>query len=677
MLEFPELKFELYYDKQKFDVAHAPVGWNECEFSTKLDVFFGTTRKTFDSEIRFVYESANILRQIMYLAGPTAEVLCKISKLNKFDYEQKVLLKLDLQKYNDTSDGVSCGFTEISVMANIDALMDVEYSIPVSDAPVPVNIGGIGVAQFAQFIGGPQFTVIGGLNAFSPSLSVVEETVDDDITLIQSDYDTWSGFLGGDIGDSWFFNAQANFSGRVSGKIDAFGAGWVLGQKFYFYIREQETDTNYLIKGPINISSTGPNPGRIVFDFDIVVPFVAGNRYTIIIHSDRANLPTAYALGFNSIELRVDYRTFTQDYQAIGMRAKDLFRALMQRMNPDKALMITTTLLDTGQWERLVMLSGDCIRGVNGATIQTSFRDFMQSMSAELFAGFKVYQDESIKLERLNKFYNKFVNAGNIGEAKNCKYEVINEAYFSKITAGYDDNEYQNVDGKDEFNTEENWSVEGSTIKNNIEVKSKYRADPRGIDQLLIDFRAQLTKDKSSDKQVFMVEIQDTLNGEGFYNLVGVEQYKKVEGVSSLGRTYNINLSPRAMLIRQSALLNVQFAINKQGKIKFQTSKKNAGLKITRFDNSVTSEKDPLTANKMNAPLYLPIKCTATFALNDIQYKNIIENAENTGGFITFSDRGKERYGFCVGSKENLTGDNIKEFTFYLTTDNDLTTFYK
>lgn len=676
ILEQPFLKFDIYYDLQKYELSHAPDGWQDAQFTRELDTFFGTPMKKFETKLNFVYEGAHLLRQILWKNGANVKATLKISKLDLYTwkYNERVFADFDFYDVTDNGYGFSVGLLESGVMANIRSQLDTEFTIPVNSTTgaIPVNIGGIGVAQFAQWVGGPQAGSLtdGNYNSMSPSMTLVDDNITGDFMELQSDYPAGFFYLGDGIGDSSFgtVTAVTGFTSRIQGTVKANGAGWRINQKFLFYIYD-DIGNKYFVTQKIY---TGPTFGHspIEFDFDLNVPFSYDRAYTLIIHSPSPNEGDhKYSLAFDSIELRIDYRTYTIDYHALGLRAFDLFKALMVKINPDADLNIVSHLLGEGEWHRLVILSGDCIRGIGGATINTSFRDFFQSIKVELFAGFKVYDDDTISLENLSYYFNPFAEAGDLGELSSAKFSIIQNKYFASISAGYTDQEYKTVDGKDEFNTEITFMDPASKATNTIDLKSTYRADPRGIDQLLIDFRADPTTDTKSDKEIFMVQVNELISDDGYYHLTGVEEYANVEGVSALGRIYNLNFSPGHMMYRNSPMLSVPFALSQSGDINFQTSKKNSALKITNFNGTVFVEKANFTYATMMKPIFLPIQMKATTHITDTLYDTIIASSILSNGFVKCSFQGVKYKVFIVGDSFNLTKDNKKEFTFYLTPD--------
>ncbi len=687
MFEIPFLKFTIIYDLQPFVLSHAPDGWQGAGFGSGLDDFFKTNLKKVKADLSFIHEGAHKLRKIFYKNGATAKASLRIEKLNTdtFLYEEKVFADFDFNDWDDTGYEVKITLKENSVMANIRSCMDTVYTIPVDQSTnaVPVNIGGIGVGEGATFIAALQATGFGGFNAFLPSLTLQDSTViGTTIVELNSDYDSATIFLGDTsvLSYNWFMkvNAPTNFNLRLTGKIEATGAGLTLNQKFTFLIYD-DLDRKYPL-GNVFFTGYKLHESALQLSFDVNIPVETGRTYTIAMFSPRTNVGAdTYSMQIDTLQMKIDYSTYTVDYHALGLRAFDLFKQLMYKMNPNSSLSISSNLLSFGEWYRLVILSGDCIRGIPGATINTSFRDFFASMSATLFAGFKVYDDNSIRLEDRTYFFDKNANAGDLGELSSVHFKSTKGFNFAKITAGYTDQEYNKTQGKDEFNTEvvftsfiNDNNTQSNNFVNPIEIKSPYRADPRGVDQLILDYRQDPTKDNRGDKEIFMLQIKEVLNGEGYYDLEGVERYLKVEGVSALGRIYNLNLSPRHMLYRSSPILAVPFALNQQGGIQFESSKKNSGLKITDLDGSVFLEKGPMSYQDMRPPIYLPIELTATLAVTDTKYNSIIANAQASNGYVTATFKSKKYKLFIVGDSFNLTHDNKKEFNFYLSPDSIL-----
>lgn len=682
-LNDPYLKFEIYYNgnKDTLPLTKAPNGWRELALGGEMDDFFGTVVEKLSGSMVFNGVGAKLIRQIFYTTGPNAQAALKIFKLqNDFSYSQIVFEDFDFSTFNNNglTGEVTISLLDRGLMANVKAKLDTVFTIPVDTNPlaIPVNIGGIGVSESAQYTTAGIETPPGtaSKNTIIPTVTINDNTTHEDFVITNSDYDTIAINLGDDFGLSYFADFTVNVPEvRFKGSVKAYLSYYFpTDARIDFYLINNN-GTGSLLRTVYN-SAPGYSLGHnnpIEFNYDITRSVLNGEKYTIGALYNGGDYLLVGSTGgdrtitFDEIVMDFSYNAYTQDYHAKGLRTFDLFSALMQKINPGTALNIKSDLLTTGKFARHISLSGDCIRGIKGATINTSFRDCLTSLNAQLFAAFKIYKDNTIRLEKKKYYYNPAVKAGHLGKISGVKYSSLNSYFYQTLTIGQENQTYENVDGKDEVCTEECRSIESVRFSNTLNKKSVWRTDARGIDQLIIDFRNNVTTDTKSDTEVFNAIINETPT-DGFYGFTGPEQFAKVEGVSALGRIYNLDFAPMFNLSRSSAELGIPFALSQIGQIDFQSSKKNANLKITFNDGSVRSEIDPLTFEQMDQPLFLPIIADGTIAITDDQYNQVISDAQELNGCVTFEDKGVIMEVFINTYSYNLTEDNKREFKFYL-----------
>jgi len=676
----PDLKFEIIYDAEPYSIKFAPIGWDKLNKAGELDDFYLTVYEKINSELRFVYDGADLLRRIMYSKGANAKALVRISKRDVITNEYKIRIRqnVDFQKFSDINGVVTVGFLEKSVTANIRTYSDVQYSIPVGDNAIAMNIGGIGVDELVRWVGGGvEMDVAGTGDVFAPSLDIIENTTSDDIVEVLSNYNEYTGPLSDlDYPDDFAIkNVSLNpILARFKGSAQVRSGGAFPPYTVDFFIYDTDGNKYYLNENIVLVDDPDSDVKIAYGEFDINITMQPGVKYTFVV-----NPPPALGSQFlDSVDLSISYQTYTTDYTVKGLRAIDLYKALLGKMNPNSNLTISAPVLESGLGNRIVIAGGDNVRGIEGAAIQTSFREFMETFKPQLFCSQIINEDESIKLDVFGEIqYNKDKFCGTLGTVKDANYQSITEDYAGGIKVGYPDNSYDTNNGKDETNTEVYRTVQDSLAVNTIELISTYRADPRGVDQLLIQYRTDKTKDNTGDKQNFQFVINEEPNEEdGLYHLTGPEAFKEVTGTSALGRIYNLELAPIFMFLRNSARIAVQFAIEKIGTVNFQSSKKNAELRMVKFDDTVISEKMSVSYDQMNPPLYLPIKCTFTAIMTDDKYDAIIGSVTSRGGYITYVDRGLTIKAFLVAYSYNLTQNNIKEFTVYLHPKTDLTKLF-
>ncbi len=157
------------------------------------------------------------------------------------------------------------------------------------------------------------------------------------------------------------------------------------------------------------------------------------------------------------------------------------------------------------------LFPAESIRGLSGAKLYSSFKDFCEFMST-VFGyvyriGEKNYDPESqcdiqsvYFIPRRELF--EAVNIVSISNIRNLEYSVDKSAIYSNIEVGYDKQDYEIQCGRDEWNFTVNFTTGIDVSDKTLSLKSKYRADCYGF-EFLAQKRAQDTTDDSSDNDVF------------------------------------------------------------------------------------------------------------------------------------------------------------------------------
>lgn len=149
-----------------------------------------------------------------------------------------------------------------------------------------------------------------------------------------------------------------------------------------------------------------------------------------------------------------------------------------------------------------LILAAESIRGIPEAKLYTSYTKFVNWMEAE-FGFVQVIKGNTVLfVHRDDLFSNN--NAKDLGsDFSDFEYKVEESRMYSRIKVGYDKQDYENTNGRDEFRFTTEYST-GITITDNVyELISPYRADAYGI-EFLVQKRGKDTTDDESDNDVFL-----------------------------------------------------------------------------------------------------------------------------------------------------------------------------
>lgn len=369
-------------------------------------------------------------------------------------------------------------------------------------------------------------------------------------------------------------------------------------------------------------------------------------------------LPDYQIVGDGNIKLKASFQVPSTKAKAI--RLKDLYKKLIAKIDPtadtDSNYLFNPTKKDFNcRPFDIWVTSGSTIRGVN-TILKTSLKDFKKSMLACF--GLTMGVDKTlVRFDKLSWLLKDDKILFDAGKAIN-KYRVTvaNEHRVGLINVGYPDQQYDEINGLQEFCSEQQWSTGLVNNKNTLALQSVYRADPYGIEycrtRALVNNMTSTssrfkttTTDDSADNDVFMIQCDD-YSGTGD---VSILRFGGVTGFLVANSTiFNTMLSPKSNLLRNMEYIKSGLCYTKT--IKLQSGKKNTGGKYTvesivDEDASISTSTYPKYFN----PFYYEIDCEIPTDL--IGKMNTIPTKF---GKVRFKDdRGNVLSGFPIDIKSN------------------------
>jgi hypothetical protein len=226
----------------------------------------------------------------------------------------------------------------------------------------------------------------------------------------------------------------------------------------------------------------------------------------------------------------------------------DFFRALIGKVCGNEAFASSSLLAGSG----LCFTSGDGIRGLTGAVIKESLQNLFLFWKAEKCAGIGV-EGALVVLELATHFYNSNpTDILDIGQVRDLQIEPALDFLASSFKVGYPDQNYDDVNGRFETNSEQEYTLPAQRIAKPLEAISPIRADPYGIEYVRINLDGKTTTDSSSDNDTFCINI-DLQNpqhdDQGVYYLPKRSAYTTITGAADPDRLYNVEeLTPKRML---------------------------------------------------------------------------------------------------------------------------------
>lgn len=166
------------------------------------------------------------------------------------------------------------------------------------------------------------------------------------------------------------------------------------------------------------------------------------------------------------------------------------------------------------------------------------------------------------------------------------KVKVNSSLIYSLLRVGYDKQDYDSINGRDEFHFTNEYDT-GITITDKaLELISPLRADPYGI-EFLVSKRGKDTTDNESDNDTFFVGAHLKENAESYELL---REGYKVSGIISSSTMFNAMFSPRSIIDA-----NKEYIGSFVKSLRFASSSGNSDIRINDVaENTDIELTDPL-----------------------------------------------------------------------------------
>lgn len=196
--------------------------------------------------------------------------------------------------------------------------------------------------------------------------------------------------------------------------------------------------------------------------------------------------------------------------------------------------------------DNAMLLAAESARKMPNAKIYSSFDKFSKWMSS-VFGYVYDINDKTVTFRpRKDYFKNEVVKT--IEDYASYTMNVNSSLIYSQVNVGYDKQDYDSVNGKDEFRFTNEYSTGITITENKLELISPYRADAYGI-EFLAQQIGEDTTDNSSDTDVFFVCVQS--DGDRYI----LDRTDSIVGVISPLTMFNVMYSPTFMIDANKAFL--------------------------------------------------------------------------------------------------------------------------
>lgn len=592
---------ELLIGGMTYDATNELVNWDDVEMSFKRGDYDGVVR-SFSTKFEFANGAYSLLLK-EYLSNylNSSATLVFYTRNNSWLLNEKFRCALDYStfSYNDTTCEINAVDNSIASLIkakkgtqyeypvkeikesqplDYDRLLmnsDIKWSIP-SDAEEP-NVSHVMTAYPNAYYTIP-FYMLGQPEIATKDIVEVFDTAENRFESTESLF-----------GEYLFKNiSDRDLTIRIKVKFSVFITYQRPGVSFPIYIRLSSYNENSKELKIYYQSATIQTFNTYTVDIDENLTISPGEMINFNIALAKSdpiyqNFPVNFK--FNSLDtpLNISFSERGKSVKIDCISPKVLLNRLLRSITDKNNV---TGEIATGVDERLDMamiVPAESIRGLPNAKIYTSYTKFANWMSTE-FGFVPVIGDEKVTFVHRDTLFQDTEIKDLQDSTSDLEYNVNAGLVYSGVKVGYDKQDYDSVNGRDEFRFINEYTT-GITLTDNVlELVSPYRADAYGM-EFLAEKRGEDTTDSDSDNDIFFVGA--SLDGEK-YKLV--RDGYTISGVVSPSTMFNAMYSQRFMIEANARYIGA-FA----NTLEFTSSDGNSDVTI----NGVSERSSIVLGNKL------------------------------------------------------------------------------
>ena len=331
------------------------------------------------------------------------------------------------------------------------------------------------------------------------------------------------------------------------------------------------------------------------------------------------NIPVYFNFRGFGIPLSINFSAQDAPVNIDCIRPSVLLTRLLRTITDDNSVIGEITSTTDARLDKTVIAPAESIRGIPNAKIYTSYTKFANWMSS-VFGFVPVIGDNKVTFVHRDALFQDKLVKDLKDDTVDLNYNVSSSMIYSRIKVGYDKQDYDSVNGRDEFHFTNEYTTGITLTENAKELISPYRADAYGI-EFLAAKRGEDTTDNDSDSDIFFVGA--ALEG-GKYKLV--RSGYTISGVISPSTMFNAMYSQRYM-IEANARYLAAFA----EQLSFTSSDGNSDVEI----NGVRETNDIALGNRLFTVGELSVETGDQGTPSDLSgYIRIEKNGNVYKGFV-------------------------------------------
>lgn len=322
-----------------------------------------------------------------------------------------------------------------------------------------------------------------------------------------------------------------------------------------------------------------------------------------------------------------------------------LLNRLLKSINGEKDG-LTGVIEGTGdrRLDNCMLLAAESARKIPEAKIYTSFTKFANWMSYVFGYAYDI-SGNTVTFRHRSKYFSDDV-VKRIDDLSDYEMKVNSALVYSRIRIGFDKQDYDTANGKDEFRFTNEYTTGVTMTDNSLEMISPYRADAYGI-EFLADKIGEDTTDNESDTDLFMVGVKSDSSGLKYI----LNRDYLMGGVLSPDTMFNAMFSPSSMVLANEAYIGSSVEM-----LTFASSDGNSDVGIDGMGES----RDIILSKRM-------------FTVAEVEFETSdVELPEDLTGIVEFEHQGKVIQGYYQQVDYNFTKSQSSKVTLIVKNSNSL-----
>lgn len=564
-------KCELLIEENRYDVTNDLKNWDDFDLSQKRSNYDGVVR-TFSTKFEFVKKAYNLLKSEFYSQYLDAAATIIFSlRNNSWEYDEIFRCALDFSTYSEDGYVVSINAIDNTLAAIIKAKKGIQYEYPVADLQTSnlkydglkfqyegkYTLGGqsyesdgvayINIEKILVSAGKPYFYSIPLYKLENSELPKLDSPLRfDDVSFTElSNLNECSPFV----------EALSDIHVDISFRTDYYTTTYAGGiERFFLLIFKKDSSGN------VTEVKSYESDGFYKYINEIIpVDLAKGESIIFATHVVfSVELANNIDIAFPNFSFSINFKSKINSVDIDVISPNTILSKLLDSMTEntiDYKGVIDVTLPSSGGitpikfnrlLERTYIMAAESARGLPKAKIYTSYKKFCEWMEAE-FGYVPVINENTVTFKHRDKLFSSTVVKDLGTEINDYEFSVNDSLIYSSVKVGYDKQDYDSINGRDEFRFTNEFSTGLKLTDNTLSLISPYRADAYGI-EFLVQKRGEDTTDNDSDNDVFFVDCDDSVPVDQPLPLYRPYTEDQLSGLLSPDTMFNLNYSPRFML---------------------------------------------------------------------------------------------------------------------------------